>query len=332
MPAMLTPLSEQVIVITGASSGIGLTTARAAARAGARVVLGARNRRVLQAIVRDIEEEGGEALAVEVDVGDFDQVVQLGERAVARFGRIDTWVNNAGVSIYATLMNTPLDEHRQVFETNYWGVVHGSTVAVRHLRAEGGALINVGSIVSDHSVPLQGAYSASKHAVKGFIEALRMEIEHEGLPISVTLVKPGSIATPFPEHARVHTDHYPRLPRPVYAPELVANAILRAATSPARDVYVGTGARALDAISKAAPRLTDRLMEGTLFHAQQSDTPKNGRKDNLFTAGEDGQERTQADIHVSERSLYDSATARPGRTLLLGAAVAFGLALFIGSR
>lgn len=329
----LRPLSEQVMVITGASSGIGLCTARAAARAGARVVLGARSADVLERVVDEIDAAGGEATAVEVDVADLGAVERLASRALERYGRIDTWVNNAGVSIFGELLETPLEDHRRLFETNYWGVVHGALVAARHMGR--GAIVNVGSVASDRAIPLQGAYSASKHAVKGFTEALRMEIEHADIPISVTLIKPTSIATPYPEHARNFTEHEPRTVPPVYAPDLVADAILRAATEPVRDIHVGGAGRAFTALHTVAPRLADRLFEGTLFKLQQTREPAlpsgngNGRHDNLFVATEDARERGHVREHVFERSLTDRAVEHPVRTLLLGAALVAGVALLV---
>ncbi len=330
MRVSLRPLHEQVIVITGASSGIGLCTARMAAEQGARIVLGARSADVLDRLVEEITARGGEALAVSVDVADEDAVERLADRALSRFGRIDSWINNAGVAIFGELERTPMDDHRRLFETNYWGVVHGSLVALRHLSG-GGAIINVGSVLGDRAIPLQGAYCASKHAVKGFTEALRMELEHAGAPISVTLVKPSAIATPYAEHARSFTDHEPRLPPPHYAPELVARTILRATTEPVRDVFVGGSARALSALGTMAPRLADRLFEGTLFRLQQTDVPANGRRDNLFLPTEDPRERGQEE-HVFERSVSDRAAEHPVRTLLLGAALVAGVALLVRGR
>ncbi len=335
----LKPLSEQVIVITGASSGIGLCTARAAARAGARVVLGARSAEVLERIVDEIDAAGGEAIAVDVDVADMLAVERLAARAIERYGRIDTWVNNAGVSIYGELLETPIEDHRRLFETNYWGVVNGSVVACRHVL--NGALINVGSIASERAIPLQGAYSASKHAVKGFTEALRMELEHAAIPISVTLIKPAAIATPYHEHARALTEREPRNVPPLYAPELVASAILRAACEPVRDVHVGGAGRAITAASAVAPRLMDRLFEGTLFKMQQTREPvhANGngngnghghahraRHDNLFRPTEDARERAEVPDKVFEHSLTDRAAESPVRTIILGAALVAGVA------
>ncbi len=325
----LRPLAEQVIVITGASSGIGLCTARLAAREGARVILGARSADVLARVVSEIEAQGGRALAVDVDVTDPDEVERLAVQAEERFGPIDTWVNNAGVSIFGALTETPIDDHRRLFETNYWGVVHGATVALRHFGERGGALINIGSVAGDRSLPLQGAYSASKHAVKGFTEALRMELEHEGAPVSVTLIKPSSIATPYHEHARAFTPNEPRNAPPLYAPELVAKAILRAAVEPVREVFVGGSGRAVSALGAVAPRLADRLLEGTLFEAQQTDVRANGRHDNLFAPGHDGRERGRYPERVHERSLADRAAERPARSLLMGALLVAGVALLV---
>lgn len=327
----LRPLSEQVVVITGASSGIGLCTARAAAKQGARVVLAARSGDVLEQVVNEIEAAGGEAVAVNADVSEREAVERLAARALEHFGRIDTWVNNAGVSIYGELVNTPIEDHRRLFETNYWGVVYGSLVAVEHMRERGGALINVGSVFGDRAAPLQGAYSASKHAVRGFTEALRMELQHARLPISVTLVKPGAIATPYPEHARSFTENEPRNPPPSYAPELVSRAILRAATEPTRDVFVGGQARAFAALGAVAPRLADRLFEGTLFRLQQTDTLSNGRRDILYLPSDDPRERGEMSERVLERSVSDRVAERPIRTLLLGAAIIAGVALLARS-
>ena len=172
MHAVLKPLAEQVIVITGASSGHGLATACKGAAAGARVMLAARDEAALAKACEDIRSADGIAEFAVCDVGSERDVEALAAATVARFGGFDTWVNNAGVGIYADALDISLDEHRQLFETNYWGTVHGSLVAVRHLRdkEDGGALINVGSVNGDMGGPLMSAYNASKHAVKGFTE------------------------------------------------------------------------------------------------------------------------------------------------------------------
>ena len=172
------PLRDQVIVVTGASSGIGLATARMAAKGGACVVLAARSGAALAGIVAEIEAAGGQAVWVEADVGQRAEVEVIAAKAITAFGGFDTWVNNAGVSIYGPIRETTLEDQRRLFETNYWGVVNGSLIAAEHLRErpDGGAIVNVASILSDAPIPVQGVYSASKHAVKGFTNALRMEL------------------------------------------------------------------------------------------------------------------------------------------------------------
>jgi len=194
----LKDINQQVMVITGASSGIGLTTARMAADQGARLVLNARSEDSLQSLVDEINANGGEAIYVAGDVGNEQDMRRVAQAAIDRFGGFDTWVNNAGVSIYGLIDEIDPEDHKRLFETNFWGVVNGSVVAAEHLKKRGGALINIGSTVSDRAISIQGMYAASKHAVKGFTDAFRIELEEEGAPISVTLIKPGSIDTPFP--------------------------------------------------------------------------------------------------------------------------------------
>jgi short-subunit dehydrogenase len=234
MNIQLLPLREQVMVITGASSGIGLVTAKQAAAQGAALVLVARNERDLWKAVDQIRDGGGRAVAVVADVGILAQVERVAQVAVQEFGQIDTWVNNAAVSMYGRIMQLPIEDMRRQMDVNYWGQVHGSITAVRHLRARGGALINVGSALCDRAIPLQANYCAAKHALKAFTDALRMELEEAGAPISVSLVKPASIDTPFFEKARTYLGVEPQPVPPVYAPEVVADVILEAAQRPIR--------------------------------------------------------------------------------------------------
>jgi short-subunit dehydrogenase len=326
MDVKLKKLSEQVFVITGASSGIGLVTAREAARRGAKLVVAARAEDALRQLVEEINSKGGEAVYVAADVGNHGEVRRIAETALDRFGCIDTWVNNAGVSIYGKIVDTPVEDMRQLFETDFWGVVHGSLTAVQHLRQRGGALINVGSTVSDRAIPLQGVYSASKHAVKGFTDALRMELEEEGAPVSVTLIKPGAIDTQFTKHAKNLLETEPALPPPVYAPEAVAEAILHCAETPVRDVYVGFGGKALGMMDKYAPRLGDKVMETFMFDAQKKrDEPASGERERgLYEASGELKERSGDDIYVSESSVYTKASLHPILTgaLFVGAGLA----------
>jgi len=201
----LKPLARQVIVITGATSGIGLSTARAAAARGASLVLAARNEEALKAVVEDLSGKGAQVAYVAADVGRETDVRAIAALAVSRFGGFDTWINNAGVGLVGPLTETRLEDHQRLFETNYWGVVHGSLTALDQFASQdgGGVLINIGAAAAgDVGLPLQAAYSASKHAVKGFTNALRAELKAQGAAVSVTLIKPSSVDSPNGEHAR----------------------------------------------------------------------------------------------------------------------------------
>jgi NAD(P)-dependent dehydrogenase (short-subunit alcohol dehydrogenase family) len=328
MKFQLRRLEDQVVVITGASSGIGLLTARMAARRGARLVLAARNEDALRALIDEINNAGGESIYVVADVGSDEDVRAIADAALRHFGGFDTWINNAGVSIYGRVMEVSDEDHRRLFETNYWGVVHGSRAAVKLLRRRGGALINVGSVLSDRAIPIQGTYCASKHAVKGYTDALRMELEEEGLPVSVTLIKPSAIDTPYRAHAKNYMDVEPLNPPPVYAPEPVAEAILHCAEHPERDVYVGAGGKMLSVMGKSAPRLTDRAMELTTFKLQRSGepTPPN-RPDSLHRPSRDGEERGGYPGHVAESSFYTKASLHP----LVAGAIMFGAGMALAA-
>ena len=319
----LLPIAEQVIVITGASSGIGLVTAKQAAARGAAVVLAARNERDLRHAVDEIRRHGGRAIHVVADVADKAQVERIADAAVQQFTRIDTWVNNAAVSMYGRLTDLAIDDMRRQMDINYWGQVYGSLTAVRHLRMRGGALINIGSALSDRAIPLQANYCAAKHALKAFTDALRMELEEEGAPISVTLVKPASINTPFFEKAKTYLGVEPQPVPPVYAPEVVSEVILEAAERPIRELIAGGSAVKLSA-ARFVPRLADLYMERWTFDAQKTDKPAGGRPDNLYApVAEDGGERGRNwSGHTRRSSLYTRAVLNPLAALTLGAGLA----------
>ncbi|HEX8140980.1 MAG TPA: SDR family oxidoreductase [Pyrinomonadaceae bacterium] len=325
MGVQLRKLEEQTVVITGASSGIGLVTARMAAKRGARLVLAARSEEALRQLTDEIIAAGGDAIYVVADVGREEDVRRIADTAIRHFGGFNTWVNNAGVSIYGRLLDIPSEDQRRLFDTNFWGVVYGSLAAARHLRGRGGAIINVGSTLSDRAIPIQGTYSASKHAVKGFTDALRMELESDGAPISVTLIKPGAIDTPYPHHAKNYMEAEPTVPPPVYAPEVVAEAILYCAEHPERDVFAGGGGKAISMTEKYAPRLTDKVMEWTMTRMQKSDEPPRPLEDNgLDKPSGELKERGGGHTYVAESSLYTKASRHPVVTtaVLLGASLA----------
>ena len=319
-------VEDQVIVITGASSGIGLATAQMAARRGARVVLTSRDEVDLGKVVEQIRAEGGTATHVTADVANFEAMQRVALTALREFGAIDTWVNNAGISIYGLIEDVGLMDARRLFETNYWGVVHGTLAALPHLKAKGGALINIGSVLSDTGYPLQGHYTASKHAVKGFTDSLRLELARAGAGVSVTLIQPTAIDTPYPEHAKSYLGVEPTHMPPVYAPELVARAILASAQRPRRSVLVGGGAKVFTTVERFVPRLGDRFKEATAFGGQRTDRPDRN-DDTLFSPRSgDISVRGHYQGRVMQSSVYTGARLHRRETILglaiAGAAVA----------
>ena len=269
------PISEQVVVVTGASSGIGRETALRFARQGARVVLVARNQEALREVEREIRDAGGSALVVPADVSDFNQLNQAARQAVDTYGRIDTWVNNAAVVVYGTFEQIPIDQFRRVVDVNLMGQVHGARAALPHLKAAGGGtLIGIGSTFSEVPMPLQSAYVATKHALKGFYDTLRLEQEHERSGVQVSFVMPASVDTPLFDHAISHLGVKPGPVPPVYEPGLVADAVLHAAQHPVRDMVVGGGGAALTTLERVWPRAGDAVIRQMAFTQQQSDVPE----------------------------------------------------------
>src|SRR6185503_18387996 len=278
MTHQLLPVGEQVIVITGASSGIGLVTAKRAAARGARVVLAARNENDLRTACDEIRVAGGRAIFVAADVSDPKGVAAIADAAMAEFGRIDAWVNNAA------------------------------------------------SALADRAIPLQGIYCAAKHAIKAFTDALRMELEADGVPISVSLVKPASIDTPFFEKAKTYLDVEPQPVPPVYAPEIAADVILRCAETPTREIIAGGAAEKLR-LAQLFPRVADKVMERRLFDQQHTAVPVGNRPDNLYgPVKADGGERGHTwHGRTRETSVLTWAAMRPA------AAVAGLVALMVGA-
>jgi short-subunit dehydrogenase len=304
----LKKLNDQVIVITGASSGIGLTTAEMAARRGAKVVLAARSESELNEAVARIASRGGRATAIAADVTSESDVAGIAAHALREFGRIDTWVNNAGLGMYGRLVDQPVEDKRRLFDVNFWSVVYGCKAAVNAMRGAGGVIINIGSEVSDRAVPLLGIYSASKHAVRAYTDTLRMELEHDKVPIWVSLVKPGPIDTPFPQHAANYMEREPKHAPPVYPPEEVARAILKCAETPIREVTVGGVPRLQIALATIAPRLTDVIMEHQMFSQMQRRERPFSRDSLDAPSGEDyGQRRGRQPGHVMKSSAYTRA-------------------------
>ncbi|ONF96547.1 SDR family oxidoreductase [Sphingomonas jeddahensis] len=328
MRISLKPVSEQVIVVTGATSGNGLAITERAVRQGAAVVAVARNADALEALRVRLTAEGARVAICVADVSDMVAVERVATLALEAFGGFDTWVNNAGIGTYGTLEQVPIGDHRRVFDVNYFGTLYGSLVAVRHLRGRGGAIINIGSILGDRAILQQGPYCATKHAVQALTDTLRMELEREGAGISVTLVKPGAIDTPFPEHARNYMDKPARLPPPLYTPEVVADAVLFACAHPKRTLYAGGGGLLSSILPQAAPRLADVIMEavGTRVQQKPGDAGAPSRQDNLFEPRDDALRGSQR-VHARRTSIALQLQKLPQPVAaagLLGAAMVLG--------
>jgi NAD(P)-dependent dehydrogenase (short-subunit alcohol dehydrogenase family) len=325
------PIGEQVVVITGASSGIGRETALAFGERGASVVLAARNREALERLAEEIGARGGEARVVVTDVGVWDEVDRLAEEAMNQFGRIDTWVNNAAVNEHATVEQMSIEEIERIIQVNLMGEIYGMKAALARMKPRrAGTIINVASILARRGAPLHAPYVAAKHGIAGFTETLRLELMYEKLPINLTLVMPAYINTPLFLNARSKLGVKPRPAPPVYQPQVVAEAVLFAAEHPRRDIIVGGSGAFLDILQRISPPLLDKLMvwRGLMFKSQMTDQPDTGR-DNLFqpsagpgsSTGEWGRESLPSSAYTRHFEYY------PYRKGLLFAAAMTGALL-----
>ncbi len=333
----LKPLEEQVVVVMGATSGIGRISALKLAQRGARVVVAARALEPLQALAEEIQVAGGQATAAAAEVSDPAQLEQVAARAVERYGRLDTWVHTAAVMMYASLEETRPEEFHRMVEVNLLGAAYALRAALPHLVRQGrGALIFFTSVEGKRSIPLQSAYAASKHALTGLLDALRMELENEKLEISVTNIAPSSINTPLFEKALTRLGVRPMPVPPIYQPELAAEAVLYAAEHPMRDIVVGGAGKSLALANRLSPRAADRILEAIAFKGQRSETPKpEDSPHNLFEHLE-GHDRVHGPYSQGARStslwtwLRLHPAARQGALSLLAAAGLFSLRAFKG--
>ncbi len=292
------PLIEQVIVIVGASSGIGRATALAASAAGAKVVA-ARGQEALDTLVADAGP--GQVVVTSADAADPQSMRDLAAFAVERFGRIDAWAHVAGVSQYARFQDHTPEEFRRIVEVDLLGPVYGAMAALPRLRGRGGALVIVSSEIAKRGFPLASAYSAAKHGVNGFVEALRVELAHEHVPVSLTEVQPGPIATPFFEHARTKLGVRPSCPPPVYAPERAAAVILQAAQHGCHTLIVGGAAKAQLLLQRVSPQAMDLFSRATAFRLQRSNEPKGSADSNNLDGPVEGDDRVRGDVTTTHR-------------------------------
>ena len=319
----------QVVVITGASAGVGRATARAYGARGANVGLIARGRDGLEAACREIEELGGRAVIAPADVGDADQVEAAARVVDDAFGPPDVWINNAMASIFSPVRETPPLEFERVTEVTYLGVVHGTLAALhRMLPRDRGCIVQVGSALAYRGIPLQSAYCAAKHAVQGFCDSLRCELLHDGSRISLTMVQLPAVNTPQFDWVKSRLPRRAQPVPPVFQPELMADAIVSAAKSGRREVYVGVPTVAAIVGDKIAPALLDRYLAATAYDAQQTDQPEDPtRADNLWSPvpGDHGA-HGRFDAVAQEAGAPRWLTQHPGWVAVAAASVALAIA------
>lgn len=284
MTIKLKSLEEQSVVVFGASSGIGRQTAIDLAKRGAKVTVASRSESGLASLVEEIEHFGGEAFYLTADAANFEDVKAVADAAFERYGRLDTWVHTAATMIFAEFEKTTPEEFKRVIEVNLLGQVYGAMAALPFIRKTGGgALIHVTSVESYRTVPLQSAYGSSKHGVTGFVEALRVELQAEGVPISVTEILPAAINTPIWDKGRTKFEFKARPPvPPIYHPKIVSDAILYAAEHEVRDIIAGGGALGVPVLQRLSPKLTDLATRMVGFNQQDDEPRPPNAPDGLF--------------------------------------------------
>jgi NAD(P)-dependent dehydrogenase (short-subunit alcohol dehydrogenase family) len=315
------PLSRQVVVVAGGSYGLGRAIAAAAGRRGATVVVGARGKEGLEGAVRDIEAAGSRALALETDVSDRGQVQALADRAAERFGRIDTWIANAMVTVYAEAHRLEDEELRRVFDVNFFGGVYGYWAALPYLRDSRGTFVQIASALSYRGIPLQAAYCSTKAALRTFFETARVEQRKERSGVDIAVILPGAINTPQFDRARQKLGLQPQPVPPIYQPEPFAEAVVRCCEHPIRELPIGWGAQKLLWGQKLSPRAGDLVLLRNGWSGQHTSEPKpQDSPDNLFgpMPGDPGA-HGRFDDRSRDSSAWTWLRLRRGR---IGAAVA----------
>ena len=330
----------RVVVVTGASGGIGRAVARAFGAKGDRVGLLARGETGLDGAVKDIERAGGQALAIPTDVAEYGQVEAAAEQVTGTLGPIDIWVNVAFASVFAPFTQIRPEEFKRVTEVSYLGYVYGTRAALdRMLARDQGTIVQVGSTLAYRGIPLQTAYCGAKHAIQGFTEALRCELLHQGSRVRITMVQLPAVNTPQFDWVLNRLPNHPRPVPPVYQPEVAARAVVHAADHPRRREYwVGGSTVGTLVANKLAPGLLDRYLARTGYEAQQTDQPADpGRPVNLWEpvdgrGGRDFGGHGAFDDEAANRSLQAWVGRRPGLAAAAGGLLAGLLALRVRRR
>ena len=323
MKIVLKPIGVQVVVVFGASSGIGRLAALHFAARGAKLCVAARSEEGLKSLTEEIEAQGGEAFYVVADAADFEQVKTVAEKCVERYGRLDTWIHTAAAFLFASVEETEPEEYERVLKVNLLGQIYGAKAALPHMKHFGGALIHVSSVEAIRTAPYQSAYGASKHALNGFLQVLRVELAHERIPVSVTQILPAAVNTPIYEKGRNKMPFKMRPVPPVYHPQVVVDAIAHAAENPVRDFVAGAAGLGVVYAERVSPALADFFSE-TIGFVGQNGGEKDSReqfRDNLFEpiSGYDTVEGNfSAEQFKSDPYTYLKTTPAAKNALLLG--------------
>ncbi len=276
MQIKLKPINEQVIVVFGASSGIGRIAAIDFAGRGAKVVVAARSEEGLKSLVEEIENRGGEAHYLIADAADFQQVKNVADSTFEKFGRLDTWVHSAATFIFAKVEQTEPEEYKRLIEVNLLGQIYGAKAALPYLKKNGGALIHISSVEAWRTVPYQSAYGASKHGINGFVQALRVELAHDEVPVSVSQILPAAINTPIYDKGRNKMPFKPRPVPPIYHPQIVSDAILYAAENPVTDLVAGGAGIGVVLAERFSPALAEWMSRTIGFVGQKGEEKSEG--------------------------------------------------------
>jgi NAD(P)-dependent dehydrogenase (short-subunit alcohol dehydrogenase family) len=328
----LKPISQQVVAIVGASSGIGRDTALKMAEKGAKVVVSARSQEGLATLVEEITAKGGDAIVVPADVADFNQVKEVADKTVAHFGRLDTWVHLAATSVFANFDNVTPEEFKRVIDVTLMGQVYGAMAAIPYLKQEGrGSLVHITSLESRRSLPYQSAYSAAKHGVTGFLDAMRLELKKEGYSINVSNILPGVINTPFYNKGKTKLGVKPTGVPPYYNASLVTDAILYAAEHEVRDYIVSDVGRILDLVQRVSPGIADALLLAIAFPFQKTTELKSEDAPNNLYEPIQGYDKVDGDFSQLEvPSITDMLDKGPALGIAALTVAALGISALLG--
>jgi NAD(P)-dependent dehydrogenase (short-subunit alcohol dehydrogenase family) len=313
----------KVVVVTGASAGVGRAAVRAFAEAGADVALLARGRDGLEGAAREVEACGGRALVIPVDMSDAEAVERAADEIEAKLGPIEVWVNDAMVSVFARFLDITAAEFRRVTEVTYLGYVHGTQAALRRMMPrDRGTIVQVGSALAYRSIPLQSAYCAAKHAVHGLTESVRVELRHDKSHVHITAVELPAVNTPQFTWSRAKLPHQPQPVPPIFQPEVIADAILYAAEHRRREIWVGGPSIKAIMSEKLAPRVGDMVLARSGYSGQQTDEPlRADRPDDLYepVSGDHG---AHGEFDARSKSFSAAWWVSKHRAALLGGALA----------